>query len=201
MDYLATYKRLLSIAQAGLTYGKDPFDQERYTDLKQIALQLIQTLGNEPTEKIQELFSQETGYQTPKVDVRAWIVKGDQILLVQDTQTKDWALPGGYAEVGLTPRENIAKEVLEETGLTVDVSKLLAIFDTNLRKDIPQTFQYYKLAFACKVLSKEISFEENIETSQAAYFDMDHLPKLSVKRTTVEQLNQLLELQNDCYVE
>ncbi|MGX7195316.1 NUDIX hydrolase [Enterococcus olivae] len=201
MDYLATYKRLLSIAQAGLTYGKDPFDQERYTDLKQIALQLIQTLGNEPTEKIQELFSQETGYQTPKVDVRALIVKGDQILLVQDTQTKDWALPGGYAEVGLTPRENIAKEVLEETGLTVDVSKLLTIFDTNLRKDIPQTFQYYKLVFACEVLSKETAFEENIETSQAAYFDMDHLPKLSVKRTTVEQLNQLLELQNDCYVE
>lgn len=201
MDYLATYKRLLSIAQAGLTYGKDPFDQERYTELKQIALQLIQTLGNEPTEKIQELFSQETGYQTPKVDVRALIVKGNQILLVEDTQTKEWALPGGYCEVGLTPRENIAKEVLEETGLTVEDSKLLAIFDTNLRKDIPQTFQYYKLVFACEVLSKETAFEENIETSQAAYFDMDHLPKLSVKRTTVEQLNQLLELQNDCYVE
>lgn len=191
MDYLATYKELLSIAQAGLHYGNDEFDRFRYQELNELALQLLQSLGNEPQEKIIELFSHESGYQTPKVDVRAWIIQDDKILLVQDSKTQEWSLPGGYADVGFSPKENILKEVYEETGLTVDVEQLKAVFDTNLRKDIPQAFQYYKLVFDCKILSG--SFTENLETSQMGYFAIEDLPVLSKKRTTKEQLNQLMQ--------
>lgn len=201
MDYLSIYQRLLSIAQAGLTYGNDSFDIERYTELKEHALSLIQSLGNEPTEKIDSLFSGETGYQTPKVDVRAFIMKNEKILLVEDTKTKEWSLPGGYADIGFSPKENIIKEVKEETGLSIEVSKLLAIYDTNLRKDIPQIFQYYKLIFACKILSETNQFEKNLETSQMDYFPIDQLPTLSIKRTTVEQLQQLVNLENHLYLE
>lgn len=199
MDYLASYKELLSIAQAGLHYGNDQFDLVRYQELNDLALQLIQSLGNEPQEVIHDLFSHESGYQTPKVDVRAFITQDSKVLLVQDSKTLEWSLPGGYADVGFSPKENTRKEVYEETGLNVEVKQLKAIFDTNLRKDIPQAFQYYKLVFDCEILSG--SFKENLETNQMHYFALDNLPVLSKKRTTQEQLVQLMQENNTSYFE
>ena len=112
-NYLEQYKRLLSIAEAGIFYGKDAFDKERYEELKEIALTLISDVGNEPIEKLENIVSANEGYPTPKIDVRAYIKEGNKILLVEDFPTKEWALPGGYAEIGLTPKESIIKEVFE----------------------------------------------------------------------------------------
>lgn len=183
---LNKYRRLLALADAGLYYGKDQFDQERYTEIRTIALELLNELSSEPLEKIVDIVSSNEGYPTPKVDVRAFIKKEDKILLVEDTVSKEWSLPGGYAEVGISPKENVAKEVLEETGFEVVVDELKAVFDTNLRQDIPQLFQYYKLVFSCTILGGQ--FVENSETSNMAFFELDQLPKLSKNRTTKEQL-------------
>lgn len=189
-DYFAQYKRLLSIAEAGLYYGKDVYDKERYQEIKELALHLMSTVVDQDAAALTLLTEKNEGYPTPKVDVRALIQKDEKILLVEDSLTKEWSLPGGYAEIGLTPRENIKKEVLEETGLLVEVKELRAIFDTNLRPDIPQVFQYYKLVFACDVLAGD--FIKNSETSNSDYFSLKELPKLSIKRTTKEQLEQLV---------
>lgn len=186
IDYLDRYRRLLAIAEAGIFYGRDEFDQERYEELKTIALSLISQIGNEELSELSWLTDADTGYPTPKIDVRAYIKEENKILLIEDTRSKEWALPGGYAEVGLTPKENIQKEVLEETGLNVAVNELLGVFDTNLRKDIPQMYQYYKMIFRCSVISG--SFQKNLETSNIGFFALDELPKLSLKRTTKEQL-------------
>ena len=183
---LNQYRRLLVIAEAGLYYGKDAFDRERYTEIRSIALDLLNDLTEESLEKLQTIVDRSEGYPTPKVDVRAYIKQGKKVLLVEDTITKEWSLPGGYAEVGISPKENILKEVLEETGLEVEVDKLKAVFDTNLRQDIPQLFQYYKLVFSCTIIGGE--FTENNETSNMAFFDLDQLPKLSKQRTTKKQL-------------
>ena len=189
-DYFAQYKRLLSIAEAGLYYGKDVYDKERYQEIKELALHLMSTVVDQDAAALTLLTENNEGYPTPKVDVRALIQKDEKILLVEDSLTKEWSLPGGYAEIGLTPRENIKKEVLEETGLLVEVKELRAIFDTNLRPDIPQVFQYYKLVFECEVLAGD--FIKNSETSNSDYFALNELPKLSIKRTTKEQLKQLV---------
>ncbi|MBF0014894.1 NUDIX hydrolase [Enterococcus casseliflavus] len=189
-DYFAQYKRLLSIAEAGLYYGKDVYDKERYQEIKELALHLMSTVVDQDAAALTILTEKNEGYPTPKVDVRALIQKDEKILLVEDSLTKEWSLPGGYAEIGLTPRENIKKEVLEETGLLVEVKELRAIFDTNLRQDIPQVFQYYKLVFECEVLAGD--FIKNSETSNSDYFALNELPKLSIKRTTKEQLEQLV---------
>jgi len=180
------YKRLLAIAEAGLFYGKDPFDEERYQELKSIALSLLSNGDKEIEERLELILEQNEGYPTPKVDVRAFIKQEDKVLLVEDSHTKEWALPGGFAEIGYSPKENIEKEVKEETGLTVTVDQLLAIFDTNTRKDIPQAFQYYKVIFGCSIIGG--SFITNNETSNSAFFALDDLPILSQKRTTEEQL-------------
>ena len=198
MDVLPLYQRLLAIAQSGKTFGKDSYDQERYQEIETITLTLMSQLGNEPIETLHNLFATETGYATPKVDVRALIIKNNQVLLVQDSRTKEWSLPGGFAEVGLSPTENIQLEVFEETGLTVNVGPLLAIFDTQ-QTNSPQTFQFYKLVFACEVQSG--TFEANAETSDASYFSWDQLPTLSKKRTTAEQLNILKNLEKDIHID
>jgi len=148
IDQLRQYQRMLSIAEAGLFYGKDVYDIERFQELKDIALTLLSETVDQENSVLKLYLDKQDGYPTPKVDVRALIRQEDKVLLVQDRATKEWSLPGGYAEVGLTPKENIRKEVLEETGLHVAVGPLRAIFDTNLREDIPQLFQYYKLVFA-----------------------------------------------------
>lgn len=198
MNVLALYQRILAIAQNGQTFGKDPFDQERYQELERIAITLMSQLSDHPIESIVDLFTSEQGYATPKVDVRAVISKNNQVLLVQDTLTKEWSLPGGFAEVGLSPIENIQLEVFEETGLEVAVGSLLAIFDTQ-QTNSPQTFQFYKLVFACEVLGGH--FQINHETSQAAYFSWENLPPLSQKRTTLEQLHILQSLENNIHID
>jgi ADP-ribose pyrophosphatase YjhB (NUDIX family) len=198
IDQLRQYQRMLSIAEAGLFYGKDVYDIERFQELKDIALTLLSETVDQETSVLKLYLDKQDGYPTPKVDVRALIQQEEKVLLVQDRATKEWSLPGGYAEVGLTPKENIQKEVLEETGLHVAVGPLRAIFDTNLREDIPQLFQYYKLVFACEVISG--AFAANSETVQSHYFELEDLPTLSMKRTTKEQLVQLVQ-DNQLYVE
>lgn len=198
IDQLRQYQRMLSIAESGLFYGKDVYDIERFQELKEIALTLLSEKVDQETSVLKLYLDKQDGYPTPKVDVRALIQQEDKVLLVQDRATKEWSLPGGYAEVGLTPKENIQKEVLEETGLHVVVGPLRAIFDTNLREDIPQLFQYYKLVFACEVISG--AFAANSETVQSHYFELEDLPTLSMKRTTKEQLVQLVQ-DNQLYVE
>lgn len=187
---LNEYKRILAIAKAGLLYAKDEYDKERYTEIKELSLKLINKLSVESYDKLLQLTNLDEGYPTPKVDVRGIIKKDDKILLVEDSKTKLWSLPGGFAEIGLSPEENIIKEVKEETGYDVQVNSLEGIFDTNLDTQNPQLFQYYKLIFECSIIKGE--FEKNIETSNINFFDIQNLPPLSEKRTTKDQLTKLL---------
>ncbi|MDO4670764.1 MAG: NUDIX hydrolase N-terminal domain-containing protein [Aerococcus sp.] len=186
MEKLSTVRRLIAIAQAGRYYGHDAFDVERYEEI----LALATTLLTKNTDPLYETLREDEGYATPKIDVRAFITNEvNDILLVQDKRTKEWSLPGGYAEVNISPTENVIKEVREETGQVATSATLMAIFDTNKRPDIPQPFQYYKLVF--RVGIEERAFTENLETEQMGYFSLDDLPPLSLVRTTKEQLEQL----------
>lgn len=74
--------KIQSIAQAGLTYGHDPYDKERYEELRSVAAEMISERTEIPAAKIQSLFCNESGYQTPKVDTRAAIA--DKLIAVQD---------------------------------------------------------------------------------------------------------------------
>ncbi len=60
---------LQSIARAGLHYGKDPFDLERYEEIRNIAAEMLSEKAEIPLDTVKDLFCNETGYQTPKLDV------------------------------------------------------------------------------------------------------------------------------------
>ena len=64
---------LQSLAQAGLTYGKDIFDRERYERIREISAEIMAYKTDIPAQKVKDLFCNETGYQTPKLDTRAAI--------------------------------------------------------------------------------------------------------------------------------
>ena len=119
---------LQSLAQAGLTYGKDDFDRERYQRIRTIAADIISQHSGLPAARVADLFCNESGYQTPKLDTRAAIIEDDKILLVQERDGR-WALPGGWVDVNCSVRENITKEVKEEAGLDVVAERILALHD------------------------------------------------------------------------
>src|ERR1019366_2079572 len=124
-------QRLQAIAQAGIAYAPTAYDLERYQEIRALSVNLLQELTDEPYEKIIRVFASESGYQTPKVDVRAVLFRGeDDILLVKEKIDRGkWTLPGGWADVGYTPFEVAVKEVREETGLRVRALRLLALYD------------------------------------------------------------------------
>ncbi|AEF26286.1 hypothetical protein BI362_00260 [Streptococcus parauberis] len=82
---------LQSIAQAGLYYSKEEFDLERYQAIRDIARDMIVNQTDLSPEKVSDLFCNEIGYQTPKLDTRAVIFEGDKILLVKENNGT-WSL-------------------------------------------------------------------------------------------------------------
>lgn len=130
---------LQSIAQAGLFYGKDKFDRERYEQIRTIAAEMISYKTEIPVEKVKDLFCNEEGYQTPKLDTRATIFEGEKILLVKENNGT-WSLPGGWVDVDISVKENVIKEVKEEAGL--DELPMLAE-EKNNREQIEMCFDAY----------------------------------------------------------
>src|ERR1700684_4654676 len=125
-DWLVWARELQAIAQIGLTFCREPYDRERYEAIRQLAARIFAARTDAPVERIWALFAGETGYATPKVDVRAAVFDDDdRILMVRETSDGGrWTLPGGWADVNRTAAQNAVKEVLEESGFEVEPLKL-----------------------------------------------------------------------------
>ena len=190
-------QRLQALAQAGLTYTANLYDRERYEEIRTLSVKLLEQLTDEPLEKIIRVFASDTGYQTPKVDIRAVIVReGPEILLVKEKiDSGRWSLPGGWADVGYTPFEVAAKEALEETGLVVTPVRLLALFDKRMYPHPPQPWYVYKAFVQCEVQGGSL-LADTSETLGAQWFRHDQLPlaDLSTDRVTASQLETILQL-------
>ncbi|RVU70402.1 MULTISPECIES: NUDIX hydrolase [Lactobacillus] len=186
---------LQSVAQNGLKYGKDVFDRERYQQVREIAAQMMAAKTGLPLEKIRTLFCGDEGYQTPKIETRAAIIKDGQILLVHEKLSDDWALPGGWCEANLSTMENCIKEAKEESGRDVQPIKLIALQDRNKHNSPIRATGIMKAFYLCKVLGGE--FEANSETSDCRYFSLDNLPQLSLDRNTPEQIKMCFAAAQD----
>lgn len=189
-DFAKAIQRMLAITDTGLTFSKDPYDRERYEDLRQILWSVLQDQAKLDQEELTAILKPTGSYATPLMDVRAWIVQDQKICLVRGQGEDTWALPGGFGEVGYSPKENIRKEVQEETGFTAEVGSLLAVFDTN-RFQL-QNKQYAKFVFDCQLLDGQ--FQENQEIAELEFFDIKNLPPLSEKRITQEQMEILWQV-------
>ena len=180
-----------SLAQAGLTYTTNVYDIERYERLREISAEMIASKSEMSLEKVKDLFCNETGYQTPKLDTRAAIFKDDKILLVHENNGT-WSLPGGWVDVLESVKSNTIKEVREETGLIVDATKLIAVQDRNKHNKPVYAYGVCKVFVLCELLGGK--FEENIETTEIKYFSLDEIPSnLAEEKTNKEQIEMCFE--------
>lgn len=185
-DQLARWAmELQSLAQAGLYYGRDVFDRERYQRIREIANEMMSRRTGIPEETLQGLFCADSGYQTPKVETRAAVFQGETILLVQE-QDGRWCLPGGWCDFDLSPAENTVKELREEAGLNAEVELLIAAQDRNRHNAPAYPFNIVKLIFLCRSLGGD--FVPNIETTQRGWFSLDALPTLAENKTNRDQI-------------
>ena len=189
-QWLHWIEEIQSIAQAGLTYGKDRFDIERYQRLRDIAASMMTQRANLPLEQVKNLFCAESGYQTPKVDVRAAVFSMERILLVRE-RDGTWSLPGGWADIHLSAGENVIKEALEEAGVEVEPQRLIALQDRARHNQPLIAWSIYKVFVLCRLIGGR--FKQNIETSESGWFSLDALPELSLERNSMAQIAMCFE--------
>lgn len=183
--WLSWAVELQSIAQAGLFYGKDKFDLERYERIREISAEMLAYKTDIPLEKVRGIFCCETGYQTPKLDTRAALFEDGKILLVRENDGK-WSLPGGWVDVDLSVMENALKEVKEEAGLDADLDFVIAVQDRDKHNLPVYAYKICKVFVMCT--KKGGSFAANSETVGSGYFGLDELPELAEEKNTREQI-------------
>ena len=169
-------KELQFLAQCSLAYSKDKFDRERSERIREISCEMLAYKYDISPEKIKEHFASEIGYQTPKVETRAAIIKDNKILLVKEQLDGKWALPGGYQDALKSVRENVIKEAKEEAGAIIKPKKIIAVLDYNRHHPVSFPLGMVKIFVLCEYINHD--FEANTETLAADFFSLDNLPEL-----------------------
>ena len=189
-QWLEWAMELQALAQAGLEYGRDKYDLERYERIREIAAEMMSEGSGLPLERVKDLFCNEKGYQTPKLETRAAIFQGERILLVQESDGR-WSLPGGWVDVNVSVRENAVKEVKEEAGLDVTVDLVIALQDQHRHNRPKNAYSVCKVFALCSLLGG--SFQPNLETLDSGWFPLDGLPELATEKTTAEQIGMCFD--------
>jgi 8-oxo-dGTP pyrophosphatase MutT (NUDIX family) len=161
-------EELRDIAQLGLNYTRDPFDRARYQRLLALTAEQYGLLAGLPPEEVTDRFRAELGHITPKVGVDAAIFdEAGRLLLTRRCDDGRWCLPCGWAELAESPQESLRREVLEETGLQVEVGALL-----HVRHRLPGQFgphTSYHILYHCVATGGELATSD--ESVEVGYHD------------------------------
>ena len=176
---------LQAISQIGLTYSKDKFDLERFERIREISAEIISEKSNLNLNIIKNLFCNETGFQTPKLDTRAAIIEDNKILLVKENNGT-WSLPGGWVDVNESIKSNTIKEVKEESGYNATPIKVIAIQDRNKHNTPIYAYGVCKVFVLCEIDNSD--FTENIETLERKFFALDEIPNLAEEKNSLKQI-------------
>ncbi|VGO17642.1 hypothetical protein PDESU_06243 [Pontiella desulfatans] len=180
-------RKVKAIAQIGLEYAADPYDRERYTELRALVAEMMAEASDVPFNQWLDLFEGETGYATPRVDVRGAVFRDGQVLLCRELDDGLWSLPGGWADVNDPPSAAVERELREETGYEVRCTKLAAVLDRDLHyNEDKRPIHTYKLMFLCEIIGEAGGLDHDI--AEARFFPVGDLPPLSRARTLPEQV-------------
>lgn len=195
-QWLSWAKQLQGIASTGVHFSEDPYDTVRYEQVADIANAMLAALGSVPVDRIESLVSDfGKGYATPKIDVRGAVIDDGKVLLVREASDGLWTLPGGYADVGISPSENVVKEIWEEASLKVSATALYAVRH-KARHDYDQDARdFYKLFFLCMRMDDAVATPSDGETTEAEFFYPQKLPALSTGRVLAKDIAGAFEFQ------
>lgn len=190
--HVAWARKIQSIAQIGLEYATDPYNRERYEELRALSAEMMAEASDIPALQWLELFGGEAGYATPKVDVRGAVFRDAEVLLSRELDDGCWSLPGGWADVNDPPSKSVIRELREETGYEVRCTKLAAVLDRDLHyNDARHPFHIYKLMFLCEITGEADGLCHDI--TAVKFFPVDDLPPLSLHRTLPKQIALMYE--------
>jgi ADP-ribose pyrophosphatase YjhB (NUDIX family) len=189
--WLEWAQHIQAISQIGLTYAKDPFDQERYAALRDLAAEIVAHYSDLDKTRVAELFAEQQGYATPKIDVRGVVFHEGALMLVKERQDGGWTLPGGWADVNDSPTAAVEKEIREESGFEARAVKLLAVYDRIKQGHPAQFFNVYKLFIRCELTGGAAA--ESIETEGVGFFREEEIPPLSLNRVLPGQITRMFE--------
>lgn len=196
-DWLTWAREIQAISQTGLHYAENDFQVQRYERLAEIAAEIFSSYIDIDSESLSSLFNQQTGYATPRIDVRGAVFRAGKLLMVRERVDGGWTMPGGWADVGDTPSGAVEREVEEESGFKVKACKIIGVYDAN-RTGPLEIFHAFKIVFLCDILSGEARISD--ETSEVTFFSRDKLPEiLSGERTRPVHLNDAFKTLSEDY--
>ncbi len=187
--WLEWAREIQALAQTGLTFAPNHYEVDRNKRLLEIAAEIIAEHTQLEKEQLTKNFIAQPGYATPKVDVRAAVIKENKILLVKEISDGRWAMPGGWADVGDYPAKAAEREALEESGFEVIARKVIGVFDANRSGRPLEFFHAVKIVYLCDIIGGKA--QTSNETSDVAFFDFDKLPPLSENRTNMKHIEEI----------
>ena len=189
---------MTALAQSGLFYAVSEYDIYRYRKLGVLAADLLASVTDQPAAHWHLELGRDSGYATPKVDVRGALVDADErILLMRERSDNRWSLPGGWADPLDTPSRAVEREVVEETGYGARAVKLVGCWDRDAQGHLPKLpFSIYKLFFLCEPTG-EVRPPDALETLEIGWFGLDDLPELSAGRVSAHELGRMVAHHRD----
>lgn len=187
--WLEIAREIQQLSQTGLAFATNDYEKKRYTRLIEIVSEIIANQSQLEKESVFKYLINHPGYATPKIDVRAAVIKDNQILLVQESTDKCWAMPGGWADVGDIPSQVAVRETKEESGYDVIPKKVIGVFDANRLGGNLELFHAFKIVFLCDLIGGEAKTSD--ETLAVKFFPLDNLPQLSLNRTNEKHIEEI----------
>lgn len=188
--WLEWAREIQQLSQTGLAFAKNEYEIKRYTRLLEIVSEIISTHTELDYQSTLKSLMNHPGYATPKIDVRAAVIKDNKILLVQESSDKKWAMPGGWADVGDIPSEVAIRETYEESGFKVKPKKVIGVFDANRLGGCLELFHAFKIIFLCDLVGGQPKISN--ETIDVGFFNFDNLPPLSLNRTNQKHIDEII---------
>jgi ADP-ribose pyrophosphatase YjhB (NUDIX family) len=184
--FLEWAREIQALAQTGFHYAQDDYQRDRCKRLMHIAAEMISQNSGVDGLQLEEAFTRQIGYATPKIDVRAAVFRDQKILMVRERADGRWTMPGGWADVGDTPSEAAEREAWEEAGFHVRALKVVGVYDAN-RTNPLEVFHAFKIVFLCDIVNGEA--RPSLETSEVGFWSEDEMPDVfSGGRTTPRQV-------------
>ena len=125
----------------------------------------------------------------------------ERILLTRRRDNGLWCLPGGAIDPGESASETCIREVLEETGLLVDVVRLIGIYsnpNTVVEYRDGNRYQLIALSFEAQVNGGELGTSD--ETSECTYFSYDQIRTLDLMENHMQRIDDALAHQAEAFI-
>ena len=188
---LELIRRLQALARTGLHFCGNEYDRQRYEEVEQIAAALLAGGSLPDRDELLARWRLETGYVTPKVEVRGAAFRDGRVLLVREAADGLWTLPGGWADVNESPSQAVEKEIEQESGFRARAVKLAALYDRSRHGHGESLHHSWKAFFLCEIVGGEA--RGSYETDAVGFFEPAELPPMSLGRSTPRQVVRMLE--------